>query len=210
MRLAVPMALEDGIFHVGKLLVQGVVTSYGTTAIAANAVALTVADFIQMPAYAVGLGMTTVVGQCIGAERKKEAQFYASHILFASFLLEAGLAAAAYVWSGQITGFYRLTEETAAVARQLICFHSLICGVTWVFAFNIPCVLKASSDVNFVLGISIFSMWTFRVGCSYLFREFLTVGVLGVWMAMGLDWAFRGMIFYLRMRSGKWMEKKFI
>jgi len=210
MRLAVPMALEDGIFHVGKLLVQGVVTSYGTTAIAANAVALTVADFIQMPAYAVGLGMTTVVGQCIGAERKKEAQFYASHILFVSFLLEAGLAVAAYVWSGQITGFYRLTEETAAVARQLICFHSLICGVTWVFAFNIPCVLKASSDVNFVLGISIFSMWTFRVGCSYLFREFLTVGVLGVWMAMGLDWAFRGMIFYLRMRSGKWMEKKFI
>ena len=53
MRLAVPMALEDGIFHVGKLLVQGVVTYYGTTAIAANAVALTVADFIQMPAYAV-------------------------------------------------------------------------------------------------------------------------------------------------------------
>ena len=210
MRLAVPMALEDGIFHVGKLLVQGVVTSYGTTAIAANAVALTVADFIQMPAYAVGLGTTTVVGQCIGAERKKEAQFYASHILVVSFLLEAGLAVAAYVWSGQITGFYRLTEETAAVARQLICFHSLICGVTWVFAFNIPCVLKASSDVNFVLGISIFSMWTFRVGCSYLFREFLTVGVLGVWMAMGLDWAFRGMIFYLRMRSGKWMEKKFI
>ena len=116
--------------------------------------------------------MTTVVGQCIGAERKKEAQFYASHILFVSFLLEAGLAVAAYVWSGQITGFYRLTEETVAVARQLICFHSLICGVTWVFAFNIPCVLKASSDVEFCVGNFHFSMWTFRVGCSYLFREF--------------------------------------
>lgn len=210
MRMAVPMALEDGIFHVGKLLVQGVVTSYGTTAIAANAVALTVADFIQMPAYAVGLGMTTVVGQCIGADRKKEATYYSGRILAVSFLLEAVLSVAVFLLADPITGVYRLTAETAAVTRQLIRFHSLICGTVWVFAFNIPCVLKASSDVNFVLVVSICSMWIFRVCCSYLFRECLTVGVLGVWMAMGLDWTFRAIVFSLRMRSGKWMEKKFI
>ena len=210
LRMAVPMAMEDGVFHVGKLLVQGVVTSFGTSAIAANAVALTIADFTQMPAYAIGLGLTTVVGQCIGAGEKEQAKVYAKKILMVSFLIAAGLSALTWAGAGQIAGIYRLTEETAVTASRLIRFHSLICGLTWILAFNVPCVLRAASDVNFILWVSVFSMWVFRVGCSYLFREILDVGVLGVWMAMGLDWIFRAAVFTGRLKSGKWLEKAFI
>lgn len=210
LRLAVPGAAEDIIFNVGKLLVQGVVTSYGTTAIAANAVALSVADFVQMPAYAVGLGLVTVVGQCIGAEQKQQASFYAKKILTVSFVLEMILSGMTFIWAEPLTEMYHLTPETAAITSQLIRFHAIICGLTWIFAFNIPCVLRAASDVTFILVVSMFSMWTFRVGCSYLFREILNVGVLGVWIAMGMDWGFRGLLYLRRLRSGKWMEKKFI
>ena len=210
LRMAVPMAMEDAVFHVGKLLVQGVVTSFGTSAIAANAVALTIADFTQMPAYAIGLGLTTVVGQCIGAGEKEQAKVYAKKILMVSFLIAAGLSALTWAGAGQIAGIYRLTEETAVTASRLIRFHSLICGLTWILAFNVPCVLRAASDVNFILWVSVFSMWVFRVGCSYLCREILDVGVLGVWMAMGLDWIFRAAVFTGRLKSGKWLEKAFI
>lgn len=210
LRLAVPMVMEDGVFHVGKLLVQGVVASFGTSAIAANAVALTIADFTQMPAYAIGLGLTTVVGQCIGAGEKEQAQMYARKILMASFLIAAGLSALTWGAASEITRLYRLTEETAVTAGRLIRFHALICGLTWILAFNVPCVLRAASDVTFILYVSVFSMWVFRVGCSYLFREILDVGVLGVWMAMGLDWTFRAAVFTGRLRSGKWLGKAFI
>lgn len=210
LRLAIPMAMEDGVFHIGKLLVQGVVTSYGTTAIAANAVALTIADFTQMPVYAIGLGLTTVVGQCIGAGEKEQARMYAKKILAVSFALAAVMSASTFIGADVLTRMYRLTEETAGVTRQLIQFHAVICGISWVFAFNIPCVLRAASDVNFILIVSVFSMWTFRVGCSYLFREILEAGVLGVWMAMGLDWIFRAAVYLWRLHGKKWTEKKFI
>ena len=62
LKLAVPTGLEDSIFHIGKLLVQGIVTSYGTAAIAANAVALTISEFTHMPGFAIGLALITVVG----------------------------------------------------------------------------------------------------------------------------------------------------
>ena len=55
LKLAVPTESEDSIFHIGKLLVQGIVTSYGTAAIAANAVALTISEFTHMPGFAIGL-----------------------------------------------------------------------------------------------------------------------------------------------------------
>lgn len=209
-RLAIPMAMEDGVFHIGKLLVQGVVTSYGTTAIAANAVAWTVSDFAQMPVYAIGLGLTTVVGQCIGAGEKEQARTYAKNILAVSFGVAAFMSVATFFGAGILTRMYHLTEETAVVTRQLIRFHAIICGLFWVFAFNIPCVLRAASDVNFILIVSVFSMWAFRVGCSYLFREILDVGVLSVWLAMSLDWIFRAAAYLWRLHGKTWTEKKFI
>ena len=209
-RLAVPMAMEDGIFHVGKLLVQGVVTSYGTTAIAANAVALTVADFTQMPVYAIGLGLTTVVGQCIGAGETGQARRYAGNILKVSFVLAAVLSAATFIGAEPIARLYQLTQETKETTMSLIRFHALICGTVWVCAFNIPCVLRAASDVNFNLAVSIFSMWLFRVGFSYVFRETTDIGVLSVWMAMGMDWLFRGAVYMARFLNGAWLHKRFI
>lgn len=135
---------------------------------------------------------------------------YAKKILAVSFALAAVMSASTFIGADVLTRMYRLTEETAGVTRQLIQFHAVICGISWVFAFNIPCVLRAASDVNFILIVSVFSMWTFRVGCSYLFREILEAGVLGVWMAMGLDWIFRAAVYLWRLHGKKWTEKKFI
>lgn len=35
----------------------------------------------------------------------------------------------------------------------------------------------------------------------------LGMGVIGVWLGMVLDWAVRGVLFYSRMVSGRWLWK---
>ena len=35
----------------------------------------------------------------------------------------------------------------------------------------------------------------------------LGMGVIGVWLGMVLDWAVRGVLFYFRMVSGRWLWK---
>ena len=93
---------------------------------------------------------------------------------------------------------------------SLIRFHALICGTVWVCAFNIPCVLRAASDVNFNLAVSIFSMLYVYLLFSYVFRETTDIGVLSVWMAMGMDWLFRGAVYMARFLNGAWLHKRFI
>lgn len=65
--VGVPNGLENGMFQIGKILVQRLITVLGTASISANAVANTVAALPQIPGAAIGLAMITVVGQCIGA-----------------------------------------------------------------------------------------------------------------------------------------------
>ena len=210
LRLAVPIGLEDSIFHIGKLLVQGVVASFGTTAIAANAVALTISEFTHMAGGAMGLAATTVVGQCMGAGESKQAEIYTRTLLAVSWLVTFFICLSTYLAAGPITEMYHLSVETASIAKQIIRLHAVACTVTWVLAFNIPSALRAASDVKYILAVSVISMWVFRVGCSYLFREILDAGVICVWLAMFLDWGFRAVVYVRRFRSGKWKTKTFI
>ena len=72
LRIGVPNGIENGMFQFGKLLTQSLISSMGTAAIAANAVASTLANFQYMPGSAVGATMITVVGRCIGADEKSK------------------------------------------------------------------------------------------------------------------------------------------
>ena len=49
---------------------------FGTASIAANAVANNFASMEVIPAAAIGLGLVTVVGQCVGAGKIEEARYH--------------------------------------------------------------------------------------------------------------------------------------
>jgi Na+-driven multidrug efflux pump len=54
------------------------------------------------------------------------------------------------------------------------------------------------------------SMFAVRVSAAYFITFALGVGPLGVWIAMGLDFAVRGTCYLLRWRGGKWQKKQVI
>ena len=58
--------------------------------------------------------------------------------------------------------------------------------------------------------VSVFSMWVFRVASSYFFAGTMGLGVLGVWIGMYVDWGFRTLLFVIRYRRGKWLEKRVV
>ena len=58
--------------------------------------------------------------------------------------------------------------------------------------------------MNFTMFVGICSMLLFRLGSAVLFGIVLDLGIIGVWIAMGMDWLARSAAFLLRYRSGKW------
>ena len=53
-------------------------------------------------------------------------------------------------------------------------------------------------------------MWIFRIGLAYVIGRYMGVGVLGVWIAMTIDWLVRAVLNLIRFKSGKWMTKSVI
>lgn len=208
--IGVPNALENSMFQIGKLLTQSLISSFGTASIAANACASTVEMLADIPAIAIGLGLVTIVGQCVGAGDYKQAKSYAKKLIGCAFLFLAVLNIVIFLMASVISGWYNLTDTGDRYAIQLIRYHSICCMAIWPLAFTIPNVLRAAGDAKYTMTVSVISMWIFRIGCAYILGRYCNMGVFGVWVAMTIDWAVRAVFNVQRFHSNKWQGKALV
>ncbi|MFV0343152.1 MAG: MATE family efflux transporter [Anaerocolumna sp.] len=210
LHIGVPNGLENSIFQIGKILVMGLTTSFGEIAIASNSVAGTIAGLELIPGSALGIAMITVVGQCIGAGDVEQAKKYTVKLMKLTYIIMISLNIIILLFRVPLIGLYNLSSETTAVTLQLVTYHTICCCIIWPFSFALPNALRASNDVKFTMIVSILSMWIWRIGFSYVLASYFELGVLGVWIAMTIDWLVRGICFGTRFFGGKWKKHAYI
>jgi Na+-driven multidrug efflux pump len=88
--------------------------------------------------------------------------------------------------------------------------HCISMGLAWPTSFAVPNALRAAGDNRYVMVVATISMWTIRVGGSYLLAYTLGFGPIGVWLAMGGDFLIRSIFYVIRWISGKWQSKNVI
>lgn len=207
LHVGVPVAIENSLFQGGKLLVAGLVSSFGTVSIAANAVAGTIASFQVIPGSAISLAMITVVGQAIGAKRLKEAKQYAIKLCAAAMGAHFLICVPMLLALPQIIGFYHLSEETAHLAWQVSIIHGISCVLIWALSFALPNALRAAGDVKFVMLTTLVSMALCRIVMSYVLGRYMNLGLVGVWIAMIMDWTVRMIVFSWRFAGNRWAAR---
>lgn len=202
--IGVPNGLENSMFQLGKILVLSLVATFGTYAIAANAVANAVACFQILPGMSISLAITTVISQCVGAGDFKQVHYYLRKMMLIIYGCMAATVAVIYLVMPIILDAYNLSVKTANVTEQILNFHGISAILIWPLSFALPAAFRAAGDAKMCMYISIFSMWVFRIGFSYLLGEYFGMGVFGIWVAMIIDWGFRVICFVFRYFSGKW------
>ena len=204
LRIGIPSAVENGMFQFGRLVVQSTVSVLGTTAIAAQALALTLETFGSMPAQAIGTGLLTVAGQCIGRGRPDLAR---DHIRrFTRISTGTVFLTGAFI-SGLVpllVRFTALSPDGARLTCQIIWVTSVVKLLIWPAAFTLPNGLRAAGDVSYCMWVSTISMWVFRVGLSWILCRHTGVGLWGVWIGWCADWLVRHISFRLRLRGDAW------
>ena len=210
LNIGIPTGLENGIFQIGKILVATQVAGFGTAAIAANAVASSMAGFQCIPGNGISLAIITVVGQCVGADRYDEARYYVKKLFTYSYSILVGLNLIMFAAYPLILGLYNLQPETESVAWTLSVAHGIGACTIWALSFSLPNVLRAAGDVRFTMIVSVASMWIFRIMLCMVFSYFADFGIYGVWAAMFADWICRSTCFVWRYRSNRWQGKKAI
>lgn len=210
LRIGIPNGIEGSVFQIGKLLVQGFISVFGTASLAASAIATSITGFVNIPGGAIGLASITVVGQAMGAKKPDQAVFYAKKLLMGAYLAMACIAILIYLFSHQIIAIFNLSEEATSIAVLLLHTAMIFSAIFWPTAFALPNFLRAAGDVKYVMLVSMFSMWAFRVGFSYVLAVNMGLGAIGVWYGMYIDWVCRSICFLWRFSRGRWKTKRVI
>lgn len=204
--IGVPNGLENSMFQLGKILVLSLVSTFGTYAIAANAVSNAIALFQILPGMAISLAITTVISQCVGANDYEQVHYYLKKLLVIIYVAMAGTVALIFLALPLILKAYNLSDQTAAAATNIIHFHGISAMIIWPLSFALPAAYRAAGDAKACMYTSIVSMWIFRIGFSYLVGKYMGLGVFGVWVAMVIDWVVRAICFVIRYFNGKWKQ----
>lgn len=210
LKVAIPSGLENGMFQIGKLLTQTVVTSFGTAAISSNAVAGTIVNLVYVCGGGVGLALITVVGQCVGAREFDQAKRYAGRLLLLAMCCTTTVGTILFISAPWILSFFSISAEASEGAVMLIRTCAVAAALMHEPAFVLPNALRAAGDMRFTMLVSVISMWTMRVLLCYVFAYTFDLGVLGVWLAMYSDWVLRSILFLWRFWSGRWKNRNLV
>ena len=202
--IGVPNGLENSMFQLGKILVLSLVSTFGTYAIAANAVSNAIALFQILPGMAISLAITTVISQCVGANDYEQVHYYLKKLLAIIYVAMVGTVALIFLALPLILKAYNLSDQTAAATTNIIHFHGISAMIIWPLSFALPAAYRAAGDAKACMYTSIVSMWIFRIGFSYLVGKYMGLGLFGVWVAMVIDWVVRAICFIIRYFNGKW------
>lgn len=202
--IGIPNGLENSLFQLGKILLLSLVSTFGTSAIAANAVCGTITNFNILPGMAINMALLSVASYCIGAGEFGQTKYYTRKLMRLTWLCMSAVSLIMMAGAPFFLKIYHLTPETNTLAVQVIRFHAIMCMVAWVASFTLPNTLRAAGDVMWTMVIAIISMWVFRIGTAYFFSNIFHMGLIGIWIAMTIDWMFRGICYEIRYRGGKW------
>ena len=225
--IAIPSGIESCLFQLGKLMTNTFVNSscyidaVTTTNIEANA--NTVANSLNNIASVVGSGVgtscLTVIGQAVGTGDTDCVKYYIKKMFIISFIANA-IAVALIMSNCQwLIYLWTLPEEAYPIALKCLYFCLAFQFVTYPLSFTSPAILKATSDVRYVMWVAIGSMIIMRVGlCFLLVSDALTpwltatfgfkfeLGAFGFWIAMSADWVVRSILFVARLLTGRWKK----
>lgn len=206
LHLGIPYALENSMFQLGKIIVLSLVTSFGTASIAANAVSNSIAMFAILGGMSINYALSSVSARCVGANDFEQVRYYTRKLIKYDYIILLVSNVLVVLALPLIIFVYNLSPETSAMVREIIIMHSVCAIFIWPLSFTIPNTLRAANDVTFCMAVSVVSMWIFRIGFSYILGQYAQLGVLGVWMAMIIDWAVRSLFFIARYRGTKWQH----
>lgn len=199
-----PMGIERFISTAAQITLTIIVAPLGAFAIAANAFAITVEGLCYMPGFGISDAATTLSGQSIGAGNKRLAKRFAWTTVFMGMGVMTIMGVIMYATApwliGLMTNVPQIVAE-GAMALRIEAWAEPMYAAS-IVAYGV-CV--GAGDTLWPCVMNLGSMWGVRITLAAILAP--VMGLKGVWLAMCIELTFRGFIFLIRLKSGKWMER---
>ena len=203
--LALPAAGERLMMRAGDVVIIALVVSFGTDAVAGNAIGEVLTQFNYMPAFGVATVTVMQVARAVGEDDWTRVDKLSKQTFWLSFFLMLPLTLTIYALGTPLSYLY--TSDLVAIkASVLVTLFSLLGTPMTTGTVIYTAVWQGLGNARLPFYATSIGMWCIRIGTGYLMGIVIGWGLPGVWLGTLLDNGFRWM--FLRYRYQRYMVLK--
>lgn len=203
-----PMGLQMFIMSFAALTMTSFVNSYGSTTAAAYGVAMQMWAYVQMPAMALGMSVSSMAAQNVGAGRMDRLDQIARTGIGYTVLLSALPILLIYA-AGPLAPRLFLPEGSPSIAiAQHINYFVLWGFIPFGMSFILSGIVRATGSVWPPLIAMVIAMWGIRIPVATLLQPWL--GADAVWISFPIGSIASALLALAWYRWGNWRKSSLL
>lgn len=209
LKIGVPSSFQYLFIDLSFVFVNSIINSYGVIAASAVAVGSKVVNLSQIGISALSTGVGTMAGQNIGANQPDRA----GRTIRVGVRMALALAIVMFAIIQAIPGPFVLlfNRDPAALEESIRCLRYLsLMAFPSAFFFIYIAIATAAGFTTFSMFCHILDGVVVRVALSLLLTQVFGLGLVGVYLGMGLAPSLSAVIAGIYFYSGKWRSRKLL
>jgi putative MATE family efflux protein len=203
LNIGLPAGAEQIMLQTALAYSAVLITGYGTAAYAAHQIGLRLSALSYLPGWGFSIAATTLVGQELGANNPAGARAACSSALTYAMIIMCAMGVALFAFDEAIVRIFTDDQSVIKEGTSAIIIGALIQPIM-AYSFVHGGSLRGAGDTRTTMLITMTSVWGLRIVFTYLLGTVFGLGLPGAWIAIGIDFLLRGLLFSIRWRGGKW------
>ena len=209
LKIGVPTALEQLAYSTSQVIIISFVSMLGTLAITTRVYTGNISMFVYLFSLAIAQGNQVLVGYLIGEKKTDEVSHQTFKTQRLAVSVSLGLSIICYLGSDFLFGIFTSDANILSLGHTLLLINVFL-EIGRATNLVLTNALKAAGDINYPFILGIVGMWVICIPVAYVLGIWFGLGLAGIWIAFAVDECFRGLVFTIRWKSQKWVNKSFI
>lgn len=203
-RIGLPTGLQQSFVSLGMLAVMGIVTSFGTNAVAAYTAALRIDSFAKTPSFAFSSALSGFTGQNIGANHPDRVKSGLKSTLIISVAYSIVITLFIILFGNWTMRLFTTDPDVIAIGQDYLVIVTSF-YVFFAAMFTFTGLLRGAGATFIPMIITLLTLWVIRVPLSVFLAS--KIGVTGIWWALPVSWVIGFFATWLYYLTGKWKGK---
>lgn len=207
-KVGLPSATGQSGAAFGFIVLNTFIAAYGTSLLAAFSLVNRVNNIIMMPAMGIGSGLTSIVGQNMGAKNPKRVREGFWKAVKLSLLISIIGSILLYLLRVELVYFFTPTAEPLMVSQSLEYLIYILPTIPLMGLFSIfQGLFQGAGHTNYSMFMAIGRLWLIRIPLILIFNNFTGLGQRGVWIAMNVSNILVVVYGYYIYRTNRWTKE---
>ena len=206
-RISIPVVISDTLYGFGNSAVSMVMGRIGSQFVSANSITLVTQQLSTVFIQGAAQSSSIVIGNTLGEGKIERAKKEANRFLYMGLIMGVISSVIIILISDPVIRCYNITQETAAIAKQLMYSIGVIMLFRGINSMMTKGVLRGGGDTKFLMMADVMFLWLASIPLGYITGVVLHWSSFWTYFFLKIDEIIKCFWCVWRLKSEKWIKR---